>query len=440
MLTSAILLAVFLLLIVCGGYFGAAETAFTAMNEIKIKALAEEGDKRAKSALYIADNFDRALATILIGNNITHIGAGAVATTFVLNLWREGVFGTISEDTASFLWGTVVSTFAVFLFAEMIPKAHANDRSETLALRYAGSLRVLMKVFYPLAVMFGHISSFVSKLFKAKEAPTMTEEELYDIIDIAEEEGVVDEERSDIMRSAIEFTDTSVSEVMTMRSDIFCVDVGLSAAEIAETVKNSNHSRIPAFRGSPDNIVGILNIRAFLRSYLKNPNLNVRKNLTAPYFVSPDEKISDVFYKMSKNKKSIAIVGKVGEVLGLVTIEDFVEEIVGEIFDEDDVVDENFMKLGGNRFLVNTEISVGEAMRRMGLRVTDKKLNYKKLSDFISENLGHYPEEDESFVFGNLEFIAEDIENNVIDPENQRIDKVVIRIVPKTEAKAEVTK
>ena len=440
MLTSAILLAVFILLIIFGGYFGAAETAFTAMNEIKIRALAENGDKRAKSALYIADNFERALVTILIGNNITHIGAGAVATTFVLNLWREGVFGNISEYTASFLWGTVVSTFAVFLFAEMIPKAHANDRSETLALRYARSLRLLMKILYPLAALFGHISSFVSKLFKSSEQPTVTEEELYDIIDTAEEEGVVDEERSDIMKSAIEFTDTAISEVMTMRSDIFSVDVSLPVADIVETVKNSNHSRIPVYSGSPDNIVGILNIRAFLRSYIANPSLKVRKNLTAPYFVSPDEKISDVFYKMSKNKKSIAIVGKVGEVQGLVTIEDFVEEIVGEIFDEDDVVDENFMKLGGNRFLVGTEMSAGEAMRRMGLRVPDKKLNYKKLSDFIYENLGHYPEEDESFTVGNLEVTAEDIEDNVIDPENKRIDKIVIRIVPKTEVKAEVTK
>ena len=266
MLTPTIIaLAVaFVVLIIFGAYFGGAETAFTAVNLIKIRAMAENGDKRAKTVLYITDNFNKALSTVLIGNNITHIGAGAVATSLVLELWKQGTLGNISEDTASFLYGTVIATFLVFLFAEMIPKSHANDRSETLALKYAFSLKVLMKVFFPLVAMFTAITKLVSKLFAGKDEPSITEDDLYDIIDTAEEEGVMDEKQSDMFRSALDLSDTFVSDVMTVKDDMVTVDVSMPNEKIIEIVKGSNHSRIPVCDGSSEKVVGVLNIRDFL--------------------------------------------------------------------------------------------------------------------------------------------------------------------------------
>lgn len=431
MLTPTIIaLAVsFVILIIFGSYFGGAETAFTAVNLIKIKAMAENGDKRAKTVLYITDNFNQALSTLLIGNNITHIGAGAVATSLVLELWKQGALGNISEDTASFLYGTVIATFLVFLFAEMIPKSHANDRSETLALKYAFSLRILMKVFFPLVVMFTAITKFVSKLFAGKNEPSITEDDLYDIIDTAEEEGVMDEKQSDMFRSALDLSDTFVSDVMTVKNDMVTVDVSMSNEKILEVVKGSNHSRIPVCNGSPEKVIGILNIRDFLKAYMKNHNVRIRSVMKKPYFAKPDEKIETVFSDMSKNGHYLAIVGDAQNAVGIATVEDFLEEIVGEIWDEDDVVDKNFIKLGGNRFLISTELTLGEAFRRMKLRLPDRALSQTKIYDWVLQNFGHFPEEEESFRYHSLEVSVESLEDNVIDKESERLDKVVFHLL-----------
>lgn len=438
MLTSVILFAVFTVLIILGGYFGGAETAFTAMNTIKIKALADDGDKKAKKALYIHDNYDRALTTLLIGNNVTHIGAGAVATALVLNLWNNGngVLGPISKDTASFLYGTVIATVVVFLFAEMIPKSKANDRSDTLALKYAASLKFLMKVLYPLAFLFSFISRTVSKLFKGQKEPTITEDELYDIIDTVEEEGIMDEDQSDILKSALDFSDTLVSDVMTMREDVFCVDIRMNRQDLVNVLKNINHSRVPVYDTDPDNIIGVINIRTFFKTYMYNPRFNIRSALQQPFFVSPDDRINDLFEKMRTEKRYLALVGKPGNLMGLVTIEDFLEELVGEIWDEDDIVDENFINLGGNRFLVSTDMSVGDAFRRMKLRMPEKKTALLSILAWVLGSFGHFPEEDESFIYRNVEVSVEDLEDNVIDAENGRLDKVVLHILPAEPQKA----
>lgn len=431
MLTPTIIaLAVaFVVLIIFGAYFGGAETAFTAVNLIKIRAMAENGDKRAKTVLYITDNFNKALSTVLIGNNITHIGAGAVATSLVLELWKQGTLGNISEDTASFLYGTVIATFLVFLFAEMIPKSHANDRSETLALKYAFSLKVLMKVFFPLVAMFTAITKLVSKLFAGKDEPSITEDDLYDIIDTAEEEGVMDEKQSDMFRSALDLSDTFVSDVMTVKDDMVTVDVSMPNEKIIEIVKGSNHSRIPVCDGSSEKVVGVLNIRDFLKAYMKNRNVRIRSVMKKPYFASPDAKIEDVFSDMSKSGHYLAVVGDAQHAVGLATIEDFLEEIVGEIWDEDDVVDKNFINLGGNRFLVSTELTLGEAFRRMKLRLPDRGLTQAKIYDWALKGFGHFPEEDETFRYHSLEVSAENLEDNVIDKESGRLDKVVFHLV-----------
>lgn len=431
MLTTIIVLAVvFVVLIIFGAYFGGAETAFTAMNLIKIRALADNGDKRAQTALYISDNFDRALTTLLIGNNITHIGAGAVATSLVLALWREGVLGNISEDTASFLYGTVIATFLVFLFAEMIPKSHANDRSETLALRYAKSLRLLMKLLFPFVVAFTAITKLVSKLFASSDEPSITEDDLYNIIDTAEEEGVMDEKQSDMFRSALELSDTAVADVMTVKDDMVTLNADMPNDRIISIIKSSTHSRLPVYSDSPNHVIGILNIREFLKAYMADHDVDIRKIMHAPFFALPDDRIEPVFAKMSQNGHYIAVVGTPEQAVGLATVEDFLEEIVGEIWDEDDIVDKNFIKLGGNRFLVSTELTVGDVFRRLKLRLPDRSLAKKRIYDWVLENFDQFPAEDESFIYHKFEISIEEIEDNVIDPEAKRLDKVVFRLIP----------
>ena len=327
------LIAIFVIFVVLGGYFACAESAFSAMNKIRIKNLADNGNRKAKNAMYVANNFDRALTTLLIGINITHIAAASVSTLYVTR-----IFGDNMSEAAT-LACTFITTGIVFLFSEMIPKSFANDRPDTVALLTASSMIFMMKVFYPLAKVFGIISSFFSRLFKHEETPSITEEELYEIIDTAEEQGVMNEEQSDMLKSALDFDETCARDVMTMRDDIQYIDVSLSNREIIDRIKSIPHSRILVCDGTLDNVVGVLPIRKFLRAYIRDKKVNIRSVLLKPHFVKSTDNIDDLLDAMRQHKIYLGIVrDENNSVCGIVTIEDFLEELVGEIWDEEDVV------------------------------------------------------------------------------------------------------
>jgi CBS domain containing-hemolysin-like protein len=412
---SWLLILFFIVFVLCGGYFGSSESAFSAMNKIRIKSRSDDGDKKAKKAYYIANNFEKAITTILIGNNISHIAASSVATILALRLYHEGKFGNISDEMMTILC-TVITTVIVFLFSEMIPKALANDRSETIAVANAGSLRMLMKIFAPLVAFFSRISSAVAKLFAADKTPSITEDELYDIIDTIEEEGVMDEDQSDLLKSALEFSDTTVADIMTMRNDICAIDVNMPNSEIVKAILENNHSRLPVYNGTLDNMLGTLQIRNFLKEYIKNPGVDIRKLLSSPFFVRSNSKIDDLLTTMRQKKIYLAFVtDEENHILGIVTIEDFLEELVGEIWDEDDVVDENFVKLGGNRFLVNTHLLVGDVFSRIGLSCPNKSMASSPVISWVIETLGKFPEEEDSFRYKNIEVTVEEIEDGKIN-------------------------
>ena len=398
-------------MVVLGGYFAGSETGFSAMNKIRIKSRADDGDKKAKHAMYIANNFDKALTALLIGNNITHIAAASIATVYMTRLLEAGKFGAVSKESAT--WEcTIITTAIVFLFSEMIPKSLANDRSETVALFFASSLRVFMKMVAPLVAFFSLITKFVLKLFSNGSKPSITEEELYDIIDTIEEEGVMNEEQSDLFKSALDFSETTAADVMTMKKDIVGVDINAPFAEILNTVKASNHTRLPVYDKTMDNFLGTIQIRVFLKEYISNPTIDVRSLITPPYFVSRDAKIDDLLADMRQHKTYLAVVGDKQNVYGIVTIEDFLEELVGEIWDEDDVVDNNFIKLGGNRFLINTKMMVRDAFDKIAYKSPDETILSKPVLSWVLETFGHFPEEDETFIFDKLEITANEIEKN----------------------------
>ena len=404
------LLIVFLLFVVCGSYFSGTESAFTAMNKIKIKSKAEDGNRRAKHTMFISNNFDRALSTILIGNNVARTAAASVATIIAA---RE--FSHISNYN---LWTTVVTTLIFFFFSEMIPKAFANDRSDTTALFFAGSMRVLMKILRPFAALFTWISGGITRLFAGEPQPSITEDELIDIIDTAEEEGVVDEERSEILRSAISFSGTVVTDVMTMPEDIQAIDIHTSIPDMLAFIREVRHSRIPVYDGDMDHVLGILKVRTFLQAYYHNRAIDLRSLLTEPYYAHEEDMVSDLFDTMKKTQHYIAIVrDEEGHTLGLATIEDFLEELVGEIWDEDDVVDENFLKLGGNRFSVNPQCQLDDILRRIGL--DDIPADTRSAGAWALERFGHLPEEEESFSLplsdGMLTVTADEVADNRIE-------------------------
>ena len=421
-----LLLIVFVALVSCSGYFSGAESAYTTLNKIRIKSQADEGDRRAKRALYITNHFERALTTILVGNNIVNIAAASVATVIATQLLSPS---GMDEDTINVIC-TVYVTVVVFVFGEMIPKSLAGDRSESIGLLFALPLRLLMKLFTPIVAVFSFLNKLVSRFFAAEEEPSITEDELYDILETVEEEGVVDEEQSDMLKSALEFSGTTAEDVMTVRQDIVSIDISMSNEEIKELIMHTTHSRIPVCNGDLDNIVGTLPIRAFLKEYLKNPELEIRSLLIPAFFVKATANIDDLLTVMRQHRYYLAVViDDKASTIGIVTIEDFLEELVGEIWDEDDVVDPDFIKMGGNYFRVTSRMTVGEAYSRIGLPTPEQEVALRPLISFVIDYFGKMPEEEESFSYGGAELTVDEIKDH-------RLTQIVIHILDDEEVEA----
>lgn len=404
---------IFFICVLGGAYFAATESSFSAVNKIKIKALADDGNKKAQGVMYILNKFDKALTTLLLGNNITKIAGAAVFTILATDIFREklGKSDAFLDSFAFSMICSVMSTVIIFLFSEMIPKSFANDRSTSVSLFFQSSLRFLMKALKPFSAFFGMISDFASKLFSKKEPePSITEDELTELIETAEEEGVVNEEQGDMLKSALEFAKTTVGDIMTMEKDINFIRVNATPAQILEIIRNTNYSRLPVKAENSERVIGVLRTRTYLIEHKRNPNLRLRSVMKPPYFVRKDAKIDDLLTDMRQHKLQVAMVlDDHKKVVGLVTIEDILEELVGEIFDEEDVVDQNFQALGGNKYLVNTHMLMATAYERMSLGRAPKRIASKPMLSFILEMLGRIPAEDESFMYENIEYTAKTI-------------------------------
>ncbi len=404
----------FCVCLILSGCFSGTESAMSLANRIRIKTRAEEGNKRAKRVWYILNHFEKALTTLLVGNNVVNTAAASIATLIATRMFAEhqGI------DTTSFSFTmatTLITTLVVFLFGEIIPKSFASDRPQTVTLIAGAPLRLLMRLLTPVTAFFGLISNGFSKLFAKEEEPSITEDELIDILDTAEEEGVVDEEQTDIIKSALEFDQTRVRDVMTMAKDIEAIDVHADTETVLQIIRATNHSRIPIYSGNPEHIIGTLRVRRFLIEHRKNPKVSLRSMLSAPYFVREDANINDVLTDMRQHKHHIAIVvDEEQKAIGLATIEDFLEELVGEIFDEEDVVDHNFQTLGGNKYLVSTNMLVGNTYERMGHTGAPRGTAPKPWLSVILENLGHLPEEGEAFLWGDVEITASEFDNGTV--------------------------
>lgn len=302
---------IFIICVIGGAYFAATESSFSAVNKIKIKAMADDGDKRAKGVMFVLGKFDRALTTLLIGNNVTKIAGASVFTILCTDIFRD-VFGKNDDFLDSFTFSmicSVLSTVIIFLFSEMIPKSMANDRSETVSLLLQGTLRFLMKLLSPIAFVFCIISSKATELFSSDEAePSITEDEFTEIIETAEEEGVVDEEQGDMLKSAIEFTKTTVGDIMTMEKDMNCIVVNWPNKQVLDFITNTVHSRLPVKAANSDRIIGVLRVRSFLKEYRKNPRVEVRSVMTSPYVIREDTKIDKLLTYMRQHKLQMAIV------------------------------------------------------------------------------------------------------------------------------------
>ena len=407
---TAVLIILFIVLIILGAFFAGAESAFSAMNRLKIKSRAEDGDRRAKKVMLVDANFERAITALLIGNNITHIAAGSVAALIAVRAYgSSGIVGTLT---------TLVSTAVVFLFSEMIPKSAANDRADSLSLALVSPTIFFMRLFRPLTFLFLKFSGLVTKLFGKPETPSYTEDELQEIIDTAEEEGVVDEEQSDLIRSALVFSETEVSEIMTMPEDMVTVDVTDSPGQICALLRETNHSRLPVVQTEENGAkkyVGMLNVRTYfreLRRVGKPEKIRLGDVISPVTFVPDNTPVDRLLRDMQKNRTYLTLVTdhEDGAVCGLVTIEDLLEELVGEIWDEDEEVDENFIKLGGNYFRAVPTLTCGDAFGRFGYVCKNRDDARKTIRQLYFENVAEPEEDEEGFIYrGRIKIAPEDV-------------------------------
>ncbi|MDO4409097.1 MAG: hemolysin family protein [Eubacteriales bacterium] len=387
-----------ILLLFAAMLFAVMETAFASVSRVRLKTGAENGDKRAVKALYVTENFERAITTLLICTNIVHLATASIVTVYVTRRWG------VSAVSIS----TLVTTLVVFFFGEMLPKSIARKYSEPLSLSTAGALCVLMAVLRPLSALLSWIGNAFAKSAKGDELTSVTEDDLYDIIEDMAEEGKIDEEQGNLISSALQFGDVTVESILTSRVDVAAIDIDMPQEEILAFIKEQNHSRLPVYEGTIDNIIGILHIRRYIRHYIrKGEALDVRPLLYDPYFIHQSTKIDDLLQIMSRKKINIAVVtDNYGGTLGIVTDEDILEELVGEIWDEDDRAVRNVVPMTDGSYSVNPEEHVLDVLDELGIPYTEdeeEEIGRKLMNELAYEVFPQIPVAGDSFKYLGIE-------------------------------------
>ena len=403
---------VILLLVMLSALFSAMETAFSFANKIRIQQNAEDGVRKAKNAQYVVERFDNALTAILICNNIVNLGCSSIATVLCLH-----IFGDIGSAIA-----TGATTLLVLTFGEVIPKCLAKEHCDDFSMSTAGFLKVLMIVLTPLVFVFIKLKSLALKIAGGEnDAPSVTENELKYIVESIEEEGVLEESESEMVRSALDFDETTAEEVLTPRVDVVFLNVEDSPEKIKEIIIENRYSRIPVYENTTDNIVGILHTRDWLEALADGKTPDLRELLQPAYFVFKNRKLSKILAHFKRTKVHMAIVtDEYGGTLGIVTMEDLLEEIVGEIWDEDEEIERTYYKIGNNQYLVNGDLELDQLLELYDLDEDALESDAVTVGGFILEHAGNIPKKRESIEADGFRF-------TVLEVENQRIMRVVVK-------------
>lgn len=416
--SSSGLSCIFLIVLVAlSAFFSGSETALTSVNKTRLKSLEENGDKKAARTLRVAENYERMISTVLIGNNIVNIASASLATVIFTVLLGADKGAAVS---------TVVMTIVVLIFGEVLPKNYAKNNADSLAVVVSGPIGFLMTVFKPLSAALSALSGLMSRLTGGEDdKPSVTEEELKYIVESIEEEGVLEENESDLVQSALEFDEIEVQEIVTPRVDMVTLDVEDSWEEILELAKTSKVSRIPVYEGSIDNIIGLVHVRDILEDEISNSEHDIHSLLSQCLFVHKTMNLSGLLEKLRKEKMPLAIVtDDYGGTMGLVTIEDVVEELVGEIWDEYDDFEEELVKKDDHTYEVSGDYNIYDLMDELDEDNRSFESDYNTVSGWILEQLEHIPTVGEQLVYEDRMRVT------VTEMDDQRITKVKIELLP----------
>lgn len=408
------ILCAMVVLVLFSSFFSGAETAFSSLNRVKLKAMMNDKklSKKIERALELSENYDVVLSTVLIGNNIVNIACTSLATLFF-----TGVLGDNSDLGATV--STVVMTIVVLIFGEVTPKTFAKEKAETVAIAITPIIKFFIIIFTPLNFFFRGWKKLMNKIFKTGKADTVTEEELKTYVEEAQTGGEIDENESELIRSSIEFDDIDVGDILVPRVDVEAVDKYAPFNEIERVFNSTNFSRLPVYINDIDNIVGVIHHRDFESARKRNLK-SLRTVLKPVPAVSPDTKISKLLRIFQKNKTHLAVViDEFGGTEGIVTLEDILEELVGEIWDEHDEVQNDIEQIGEKEYIVQGSMSIYDFYEFFGINIEEKEIS--TVNGWIMKNIDKIPQVDDSFTCEGLTAL-------VLSVDGKRADEIKITV------------
>ena len=394
-------LLVLAILIFINAFFASTEIAFISLNDAKIEKQAKEGNKKAKQIRKMLREPSKFLATIQIGITL----AGFLSSAFAADAFADKIapslnnilpWGLVAWRNISIVLITLILSYFSLVFGELVPKRLAMKKAEKIAFRTVGIVRTIAVITSPFVKLLTISTNGISKLFGISETDeeTVTEEEIRMMVDVGEEKGSIEEDEKELINNVFEFNDKLVSEIMIHRKDVYAIDINSNIEDMLEGLNGYKYSRIPVYEDNIDNIVGLLFIKDLLAYINKKQNVDLSKLLREPYFVSENKPINELFKDMQRNKHQIAIVlDEYGGTAGLVTMEDIIEELVGNIFDEYDDEEVEYEKIDDNTFMINGSVSIHDLRKILNVEIPEGE--YDTLSGYLIEELGRIPLDNE---------------------------------------------
>ena len=394
--------------------FSGTETAFSSVNKLRLKNYEAQGSKKAAKALRLANRFDEVLTAVLIGNNIVNIAASSVSTLLFIS-----IFGSNGAAIS-----TIVITLTVLTFCEVIPKSYAKKNAEKIALAFAGPLTFLITLFKPLVFLLNKLSAVFDR---GGEAPSVTEAELKYMIDEIEEQGVIEEQESELVKSALEFDDITVNEILIPRVKVIGVEVNSTIDEIKELFSSEMYSRLPVYEKSLDDIIGIITNKAFFKMLVEGRS-DIRSIIQEVPHISDSKLISEAMKDMQRSKVHLAVViDQYGGTKGIITLEDIIEELVGEIYDEDDEIIASVVKLADDRYEVAGDLSISDMLEQIGLDDDIVDTECTSVGGWVTDVMEHIPDAGETAETGRFRLTAKEVSE-------QTVDKVIVEVLPEPES------
>lgn len=416
MTISDVLVFVGIFLCLClSAFCSASEMSYSSCSQIRLEGARDSGDKRGRLAVYIVEHFDNALSAILIGNNLANICSSSLASVAVILISGSDDYAWVS---------TVVLTLIVIIFGETIPKITAKQNANKLALKNSYPVRFMMIVFYPLVWLVVAVINLITRGMKNEAADTPDEavEELQSIIETAEDEAVLDEDQSELVQAAIDFSETSAMDVMTARVDVQAIDIEDDWDEILALVEDAPYTRLPVYEGGIDNVIGILYLNHFLKAMADDGHADIRKLLMPPCYVYKTMKLPAVLAQLRKAKQHLAVVtDEYGGMLGVVTMEDVLEQIVGDIWDESDTVAPEVVQHTDSEYELDGSMVLSDFLELVGVDEDEVEAESNTVGGWTLEMFGDYPAVGDSFTYRNLTV-------TVLSMDSRRVGRVLVKV------------